>query len=124
MELGLDLGGQADKKRGSVLRNTLNHHLKWPPGTAAFWPMAGLVNGSLQPNADLFWRGWQMWKSPYIVCFGEDALRVIYPDAVPGQKTIMLEHVAIHVTLPLSTLTTMLPHDQQLSTESLLTIRI
>lgn len=124
MELGLDMGGQSDPKRRAVLRNTLNHHLKWPKGTAAFWPMSALVQGSLQPNSPMFWKGWEIWRSPYIACFGEEAARIIYPQAQPGVNTYHLEHVAIYVLPPLSTLITMLPHEQQLSIELLLKIRI
>lgn len=124
MELGLDLGGQPDPKRGSVLRNTLTNHLKWPPGTAAFWPVAALTNGTLQPNANMFWKGWDLWKSPYIACFGEEALRVIHPQAEPGSTTYLLEHVTIFVVPPLAQLVTMLPHEQQISTELLASVRI
>jgi hypothetical protein len=124
MELGLDLGGQPDARRGDVLRNTLTHHLKWPAGTAAFWPMAALNNGTLQPNPTMFWKGWDLWKSPYIVCFGEEALRVIHPEAQPGASTILLDHVAIHVAPPLSQLISMLPHEQQIAIEHLTNIRI
>jgi len=124
MELGLDLGGQPDARRGDVLRNTLTHHLKWPAGTAAFWPMAALINGALQPDPTMFWKGWDLWKSPYIVCFGEEALRVIHPEAQPGASVILLDHVAIHVAPPLSQLITMLPHEQQMAIEHLMNIRI
>lgn len=124
MELGLDLGGQPDPKRGAVLRNTLTNHLKWPPGTAAFWPMAALVDNALQPNHDMFWRGWELWKSPYIACFGDEALNVIHPQVQPGSTTYLLDHVTIFVLPPISKLVTMLPHEQQIATEILLGVRL
>lgn len=124
MELGLDLDGQSDPKRAAVLRNLLGHHLKWPKGTAAFWPVAALNNGSLQPDSKMFWKGWQQWKTPYIACFGEEALRIILPQAEQGMTTHLLEHVTIHVLPPLTRLVTMLPHEQQLSIDVLTTIRL
>lgn len=124
MELGLDLGGQPDKKRAAVLRNTLTHHLKWPPGTAAFWPMSALVDGALQPNPSMFWKGWELWQTPYIVCFGDEALRVIHPQSQPGETSSMLNNVSIHTMPPLSQLTTMLPHEQQIAVDQLLRIKI
>lgn len=123
MELGMDLGGLPDPRRSSVLKNTLTHHLKWPPGTAAFWPMSALVNGALQPNSNMFWRGWEIWKSPYIACFGDEALKVILPDAQPGNTTYLLDHVTIYVVPPLAQLVNMLPHEQQIATELLLSVR-
>jgi len=123
MELGLDLGGQPDPRRADVLRNTLTHHLKWPPGTAAFWPVAALSNGALQPDPTMFWKGWELWHSPYIVCFGDEALRVIAPQSEQGATTCLLEHVTIHVVPPLSKLMTLLPHEQQIAMEQLMTIR-
>lgn len=124
MELGLDLGGHADAKRGAVLRNLLNNHLKWPKGTTAFWPVAALNNGSLEPNNLMFWKGWELWKTPYIACFGEEALKVILPDAQPGNTTYLLEHVTIYVLPPLAKLTTLLPHEQQISVDLLSAVRI
>ncbi|MGL1863480.1 MAG: hypothetical protein OCC46_13225 [Pseudodesulfovibrio sp.] len=124
MELGLDLGGQADPKRGAVLRNLLANHLKWPKGTTAFWPVAALLNSALQPNSAMFWKGWELWKTPYIACFGEEALRIIHPDAEPGNTTYLLDHVTIFVLPPISKLTTMLPHEQQMSVDLLSGVRL
>lgn len=124
MELGLDLAGQSDPKRGAVLRNILGHHLKWPKGTAAFWPVAALMNGSLQPNSDMFWKGWEQWKTPYIACFGEEALRIIHPEVQPGNTTYLLDHVTIYVLPPLAQLITMLPHEQQMSVDLLGNVRL
>ncbi|MBI9078817.1 MAG: hypothetical protein JEY79_03640 [Pseudodesulfovibrio sp.] len=123
MELGLDLGGQADPKRGAVLRNIINH-LKWPKGTTAFWPVAALSDGALQPHSQMFWKGWELWHTPYIACFGEEALQIIYPEAEPGNTTYLLEHVTIFVLPPLSKLIPMLPHEQQMSVDSLMNVRL
>jgi len=123
MELGLDLGGQADPKRGAVLRNLINH-LKWPKGTTAFWPVAALTGGALQPDRQMFWKGWELWHTPYIACFGDEALQTIYPDAEPGNTTYLLEHVTIFVLPPLSKLITMLPHEQQMSIDALKNVRL
>ncbi len=123
MELGLDLGGQADPKRGGVLRNIITH-LKWPKGTTAFWPVSALTDGSLQPDSQMFWKGWELWRTPYIACFGEEALKVIYPEAEVGSTTYLLEHVTIFVLPPLAKLITMLPHEQQISIDDLRNIRL
>ncbi len=124
MELGLDLAGQADPKRGAVLRNLLAHHLKWPPGTTAFWPVAALQNNALQPDRNMFWRGWDLWKTPYIACFGEEALKIMHPAAEPGGTTYLLENVTIFVLPPLAKLISMLPHEQQISVDALAGIRL
>ncbi|QGY39513.1 hypothetical protein GM415_05055 [Pseudodesulfovibrio cashew] len=124
MELGLDLGGQPDPRRSAVLKSTLNTHLKWPPGTAAFWPMSALRQGSLQPDRAMFWKGWEIWRTPYIVCFGDEALRVIHPEGVAGNNTHLLEHVTILVVPPLARLISMLPHEQHLATEGLKAVRL
>jgi hypothetical protein len=123
MELGLDLGGQADPKRGAVLRNIINH-LKWPKGTTAFWPVAALSDGALQPHRQMFWKGWELWHTPYIACFGEEALQIIYPEAELGNTTYLLEPVTIFVLPPLSKLIPMLPHEQQMSVDSLMNVRL
>ena len=123
MELGIDLGGQSDKKRGAVLRNVLNNHLQWPKGTTAFWPVAALSHGTLQPDNAMFWKGWEIWKTPYIACFGEEALKIIHPQAEPGNTTYLLEHVTIYVLPPMTTLISMLPHEQQMSIGLLSSIR-
>ena len=123
MELGLDLGGQSDPRRRNVLKN-LQAHLNWPPGTINFWPVAALNAGALQPDRAMFWRGWELWRTPYIACFGEEALKVILPDADPGVTTHMLENVIVHVLPPLAKLVTLLPHEQQMAVDGLTTIRL
>ena len=123
MELGLDLGGQSDKRRSAVLKN-LQAHLRWPPGTINFWPVAALVNGTLQPDTSLFWRGWQLWRTPHIVCFGDEALRVILPEADPTLTTHLLENVIVHKLPPLARLVTMLPHEQQMAVDAITNIRL
>jgi hypothetical protein len=122
MELGLDLGGQPDPKRSGVLKNIINH-LKWPKGTAAFWPVAALADGALQPDSQMFWKGWELWRTPHVACFGEEALRVIYPEAKAGSTTYFLDQVSIFVLPPLAKLITMLPHEQQLSIDALASLR-
>ena len=123
MELGLDLAGQSDPKRRAVLKN-LQAHLKWPAGTINFWPMSALSGGTLQPDAQKFWQGWDLWKTPHIVCFGDEALRVILPDADSNLGTYMFEHVIVHKLPPLTKLMTLLPHEQQMSIDSIANIRL
>ncbi|MBG0790594.1 MAG: hypothetical protein H0S80_08880 [Desulfovibrionaceae bacterium] len=123
MELGLDLGGQPDHRRSEVLKN-LQAHLRWPKGTINFWPVSALADGALQPDTNLFWKGWELWRTPHIACFGEEALRVILPQADPSLSTHMLEHVIVHVLPPLGRLTALLPHEQQMAVDDLLKIRL
>ena len=123
MELGLDLGGQSDRRRSDVLKN-LQAHLRWPPGTINFWPCSALQDNTLQPDPGMFWKGWEMWRTPTIACFGEEALRVILPDADPSMTTHMLEHVIVYVLPPLARLMPLLPHEQQLAVDILTKIRL
>jgi hypothetical protein len=123
MELGLDLGGQSDPRRRAVLKN-LQAHLKWPPGTINFWPVAALVNGALQPDTSMFWRGWELWHTPHVVCFGDEALKVILPDADVQAVTHLLENVIVHKLPPITRLLDMLPHEQQMAVDSITNIRL
>jgi hypothetical protein len=123
MELGLDLGGQSDPRRRSVLKN-LQAHLKWPPGTINFWPVAALVNGALQPDTSMFWRGWELWHTPHVVCFGDEALKVILPDADIRAVTHLLENVIVHKLPPINRLIDMLPHEQQMAVDAIVNIRL
>jgi len=123
MELGLDLGGQSDPRRRSVLKN-LQAHLKWPSGTINFWPVAALVNGALQPDTSMFWRGWELWHTPHVVCFGDEALKVILPDADEQAVTHLLESVIVHKLPPLTQLIDLLPHEQQLAVDGITNTRL
>ncbi|EGB15476.1 hypothetical protein DND132_2272 [Pseudodesulfovibrio mercurii] len=123
MELGLDLSGQSDPRRRGVLKN-LQAHLKWPAGTINFWPVAALTGGALQPDTAMFWRGWELWRTPHIVCFGDEALRVVLPDADPQVVTHLLETVIVHKLPPLARLVDMLPHEQQMAVDSIAGIRL
>lgn len=118
MELGLDLSGQSDPRRAAVLRNLIAH-LRWPKGTTAFWPVAALVNGVFEPDAAMFWKGWHLWQTPVIACFGHEALHVIQPQAEAGCTACFLEHTTIHVLPSLTELTAMLPHEQQMAVDVL-----
>jgi len=123
MELGLDLGGQSDPRRRAVLKN-LQAHLKWPPGTINFWPVSALANGALQPDTSMFWRGWELWHTPHVVCFGDEALRVILPDADIQAVTHLLENVIVHKLPPINRLIDMLPHEQQMAVDAIANIRL
>lgn len=123
MELGLDLGGQSDPRRRAVLKN-LQAHLKWPPGTINFWPVAALADGALQPDTAMFWRGWELWRTPHVICFGDEALRVVLPDADPATTTHLMENVIVHKLPPLARLVGLLPHEQQMAVDSVANIRL
>jgi len=123
LELGLDLSGQSDPRRAAALRNLITH-LRWPRGTTAFWPVAACIDGALRPDGPMFWKGWGQWNTPHIACFGEDALRVIHPEADPGCVRVFREHVTIHVLPPLAELVNRLPHEQQMAVDVLAALRL
>ncbi|WP_319582736.1 hypothetical protein [uncultured Pseudodesulfovibrio sp.] len=123
MELGLDLGGQSDPRRRDVLKN-LQAHLKWPPGTINFWPMAAMRDGALQPDPGMFWRGWELWHTPHIICFGDEALRVILPDADANMLTHFLDSCVVYKLPAITKLIDMLPHEQQMAVDSIANIRL
>jgi hypothetical protein len=123
MELGLDLGGQSDPRRRAVLKN-LQAHLKWPPGTINFWPVAAMADGALQPDTSMFWRGWEQWRTPYIICFGEETLRVMLPDADMNNRTHFLENVIVYKLPSIARFIDMLPHEQQLAVDDIVNIRL
>lgn len=122
MELGLDLGGQPDPARRNLM-GSLIKHLDLPPGPVAFWPVAVSRDAALQPDPTMFWKGWQLWRTPIIVCFGAPALKVILPDADPGLTLHMLDNVMVHLLPDVNQLLSMLPHERQLAVEVLSKVR-
>lgn len=122
-ELGLDLGGHVDRGRSRVLHNIIPY-LAWPKGSSVFWPVAANAGTDLRPDPTMFWNGWQLWKCPYIACFGRDALNVILPDADPGASFFHLDYASIYLLPSLSELVDRLPHEQQLAVEALTRIKI
>ncbi|MEF2229392.1 MAG: hypothetical protein V3571_00530, partial [Pseudodesulfovibrio sp.] len=123
LELGLDLGGQADPQRRAVVAELIRH-LKLPPRPVAFWPVAVLQGGELRPNRELFWRGWRQWRTPHIVCFGAEALRIILPDADPGRTMHMFREFMVHILPGMGELAGMLPHERQLAADALADLRL
>lgn len=122
-ELGHDLTGNADPARGQLMRNLLGY-LKWPKGTAMFWPCSLPCEGRLVPQTRMFWAGAQRFACPTILCFGSEAMRVIYPQIQPGQDIIMLEQSSIHLLPSVGELLGKLPHEQQLAVASLAKLSI
>jgi len=122
MELGIDLSGQGDPRRSRLMQDLITF-LKLPPRPVAFWPVAEFRDGVLNPDRTMFWKGWQLWRTPHVVCFGKDALGVMLPDADPGLTTHMLDHVMVHVLPSVEDMISMLPHERHLTVEGLATIR-
>ena len=123
MELGYDLAGQADARRRAVVGDLIKY-LRLPPRPVAFWPVAVLQGDRLVTNAEIFWRGWKLWRTPHIVCFGVDALRAILPDADPGRTMHMFKEFMVHVMPPLHALADMLPHERQMAVDPLSGLRL
>ena len=123
MELGYDLAGQADARRRTVVADLIKH-LRLPPRPVAFWPVAVLQGDRLVTNAEIFWRGWKLWRTPHIVCFGVDALRAILPDADPARTMHMFKEFMVHVMPPLNALADMLPHERQIAVDPLAGLRL
>ena len=122
MELGMDLGGQPDPRRRALM-GSLIKYLDLPPGPIAFWPVAVLRDGALHNDRAMFWKGWQQWRTPHVICFGKDALGIILPDADPGSTTHMLDNVMVHVLPSVEELLAMLPHERQMAVDPLASIR-
>lgn len=118
MDLGKDLGGAAEPKRGRLFRSLLSH-LRWPKGTASFWPMSALSPEGLTPNSELFWAGVKALGIRTVACFGDDALSVIMPGSTPGKEAYVFENQTV-LSLPHpDTLIPMLPHEQHEQLNSL-----
>lgn len=122
-ELGFDLTGQADKARGQLMR-TLLSYLKWPKGTAAFWPCALPEDGVLQPQYDMFWRGVHHFGCQHVVCFGMQAMRTVVPDFPQGTTTVLLEPCALHLAPSVADLSGKLPHELLLSLGDIAQLRV
>ncbi|WP_147819539.1 hypothetical protein [Salidesulfovibrio onnuriiensis] len=122
-ELGHDLTGNADPSRGQLMRSLLGF-LKWPKGTSMFWPCTLPCDGNLVPQTRMFWAGVQKFRCSTILCFGSEAMRIIYPQVQPGQNVIMLEQSSIHLLPSVAELAARLPHEQQLAVASIAALRI
>ena len=122
MELGIDLAGQGDQRRSELMQGLITY-LKLPPRPVAFWPVAALRDGALQPDQTMFWKGWQLWRTPHVVCFGKEALQVILPEADTGLTTHMLDNVMVHVLPSVEEMLAMLPHERQLAVDVLASAR-
>ena len=122
MELGIDLAGQGDRRRAMLMQSLITY-LKLPPKPVAFWPVAVLREGALEPDRAMFWKGWELWRTPHVVCFGKEALQVILPDADPSLTTHMLDNVMVHVLPSMDEMLAMLPHEQQMAVDVLVTAR-
>ncbi len=122
MELGLDLGGQKDDQRRAVVGNLIRL-LQLPPKPVAFWPVSVLRDGELVPDREMFWRGWQRWKTAHIVCFGQEAARIILPDADSNLSVHMLSEVMVHVLPSMEQLVQMSPQEISAAVKMLAAIR-
>ncbi len=122
-ELGHDLSGNADPSRGQLMRSLLGY-FKWPKGTAMFWPCTLPCEGNLVSQTAMFWAGAERFRCPNILCFGAEAMQVIYPQHQPGQNVIMLEQTTIHFLPSVPELLGKLPHEQQLAVASVAGLRV
>ncbi len=86
LTLGADMGGNPDPERRKVLTQVMAE-LTWPKGSIAFWPLAVLEEGYLCENTALFRQGTEYAEANHVVCFGEEAFRLLCPDYVfvPGK---------------------------------------
>ena len=86
LTLGADMGGNPDPERRRVLKQIIPA-LAWPEGSIAFWPLAVLEEGYLCENTALFRQGTEYAHASHVVCFGEEAFRLLCPDRtfVPGK---------------------------------------
>jgi hypothetical protein len=86
LTLGADMGGTPDPERRKVLTQVMAE-LGWPKGSIAFWPLAVLEEGYLCENTALFRQGTEYAQASYVVCFGEEAFRLLCPEQafIPGK---------------------------------------
>lgn len=78
-ELGLDISGRADTRRGMLLRK-FNAELKLPSGTNAYWPIAAPDKADmLLANKEIFWAGVERIAPRFAIVCGERALAALAP---------------------------------------------
>jgi hypothetical protein len=78
-DLARDLDAEAESDRSRLFRRIL-HSLQWPEKSVIFWPPSCFEQGELVLRADIFWQGVEWIQPRYIVCFGREAFRGLFPD--------------------------------------------
>ena len=122
-ELGIDMSGKADPKRRTVLASILGH-LNFPKGSTVFWPAASYVEQQLVFDSEMFWKGWSNWQTPYIACFGQQALDAFVSPPLPSGSTLFLDQVTIIKLPSFAELINMFPHEQHLAVDPLRKLRL
>ncbi|WP_027183806.1 hypothetical protein [Desulfovibrio inopinatus] len=77
-ELGLDLLGKGDPRRGALWRN-LRSMVQWPPGFLGFWPLSALQGGTLEAAPQKFLSGIESINPRYILVFGKAGFHALFP---------------------------------------------
>ena len=99
-ELGLDMGGRADARRGALLRK-FNTELGLPPGTNAYWPIAALdEKNALQANRAIFLAGLERIAPSFAIVCGKKALAAIFPEISLSPFSRHFLHNCLVLTLP------------------------
>ena len=99
-ELGLDMGGRADARRGDLLRK-FNTELGLPPGTNAYWPITALdEKNTLQTNRSVFLAGLERIAPSFAIVCGEKALEAIFPGTSLSPFSRHFLHNCLMLTLP------------------------
>jgi hypothetical protein len=85
-ELGLDLTGQADPRRGALWRKLIVDLGLSGKNTVAFWPVALPDENRLTPRIDIFLAGLARLSPGVLAVFGNKAAEVVTPHVTANQS--------------------------------------
>lgn len=123
-ELGLDLSGKADPRRGALFREILKV-LGWAgKGVHSFWPMTAPEGETLAQSEPLFWQGAQHIGATAVVCFGRHSAQVVTGRSDPKDFPFSMHGRTVHLLPSPERMLNMLPHERHLAAETLRAIRI
>ena len=99
-ELGLDVSGRADARRGTLLRK-FNAELGLPPGTNAYWPVAAPnADNTLLPNKGVFLAGLERIAPRFTVVCGKRTLEELNPGGATPFFSTQFFHNCLVLALP------------------------
>ena len=81
MELAddLQLSNQADQNRIQLFRNIMDA-LNLPSEQRVFWPINRIKKSQWEEQTEIFWNGIEGMNPNYIICFGENVFKRLFPD--------------------------------------------
>ncbi len=119
VELAFDLSGQGNPARGGLFREFLQH-LAWAGKSLhSFWPLAACAGTELQFDPDMFWAGVHAIGAKYIVCFGQESLKILTGAEHVLHNPFTLNNITVYAFADLEQILTMLPHERHLIVDPL-----